>query len=165
MGRIIIGLLIIPFFGFTVLHKFYVSVTQINYVEEKQSIQIISRIFIDDMENLLRERYDESIVLAIEDEHKDTNIYLEKYLREKFLITINGKSMPIVFIGKEYDGDIMRCYIEVEGITQIKTFEISNRVLFDIYEEQQNVVKTKIYSRQKSMILTKERPSAMLKFN
>ena len=52
----------------THIHKYYVSVTKVEYVKEQQSVQIISQIFIDDFENLLRQRYDESITLDIEDE-------------------------------------------------------------------------------------------------
>jgi len=44
-------LFIIPFFAFTAVHKYYISVTQINYVKEQESVQIISRLFIDDFEN------------------------------------------------------------------------------------------------------------------
>ncbi|WP_242133463.1 DUF6702 family protein [Aestuariivivens marinum] len=161
----IIGLILLPLFAFTSMHKFYVSVSQINYIENKQSVQIISRVFIDDMENVLRSRYGEDIILAGENEPEETDVYLEKYLKERFEIKINGENQLIVFIGKEYDGDIMRCYLEIENINSIKTFEISNKVLFDLFEDQQNIVKTKIYSNQKSVILTKQSHSAMLKFN
>ena len=61
-------ILMLPLFAFTTMHKYYISVTQINYLQEKQSVQITSRIFIDDFEKLLRERYDENITLADENE-------------------------------------------------------------------------------------------------
>ena len=38
--------------SFTGAHKFYVSVTNVAYSEEEASLQIISRIFIDDLEKL-----------------------------------------------------------------------------------------------------------------
>ncbi len=165
MNRILIGLIIIPLLALNVMHKFYVSVTEVNYVEEQQSVQIITRVFIDDMENLLKLRYDDNIVLAGNDELSRTDEYIGTYIKEKFLIKINGLGKPVSFIGKDYDGDIMRCFIEVEGVADIKSFEISNQLLFDLFDDQQNVVKTSIYSKNKSMILTKQRPSAMLKFN
>ena len=165
MKRIIIVLILLPLFAFTAMHKFYVSVSQINYIQDKQSVQIISRIFIDDMEHVLRERYDESITLTGDNETKKVNTYINNYLKERFVIKINGESHPVVFIGKEYDGDIMCCYLEVEHVNSIQTFEVSNKVLFDFFEDQQNIVKTKIYDNQKNLILTKQNASAMLKFN
>ncbi|WP_242202339.1 DUF6702 family protein [Aestuariivivens insulae] len=165
MKQLIIGLVLLPFFAFTVVHKFYVSVTQINYIEDKQSVQITSRIFIDDMENVLRDRYDESLTLAGKDEPKTVDDFIEKYLKEKFLIKINGENVQAHFLGKEYDADIMRCYLEVESVKSIKAFEVSNQVLLDFYEDQQNIIKTNIYSKQKSAVLSKKNHSLMLKFN
>ena len=54
-----IGLLIFSFIMCSsfVLHKFYVSVTQIDYVPNKKRIEITSRIFIDDLEIFLLSLY------------------------------------------------------------------------------------------------------------
>ncbi|GAA3609985.1 peptidase E [Flavivirga amylovorans] len=157
--------LIIPLFAFTSVHKYYLSVTQIDFIKEKQSVQIITRIFIDDFENLLRDRYDESITLATKEEPKTIDVYIKRYLNESIKVKINNEETNLTFIGKEYDQDIMRCYLEIEGVTNIKSFEISNKVLFGLFEEQQNIIKTKINSKQKSFILTPEKESALLKFN
>lgn len=157
--------LIVPFFAFTSLHKYYISLTQIDFIEEKQSVQITTRIFIDDFESLLRERYDETITLAGNDEPKTTDTYIGRYLKEKIKIKINNGDAKLTFIGKEYDQDIIRCYLEIEHVNSIESFEISNKVLFDLFEEQQNIVKTKINSKQKSFILIQEKDNALLKFN
>lgn len=158
-------LLIIPLFAFTAMHKYYVSVTQINYVKEEASVQIISRIFIDDFENLLRKRYDENITLASKNELKIVDTYIEQYLNNKLKIKINNKATKLNFIGKEYDGDIMRCYLEIEGVKAIDSFQITNRLLFDLFEEQQNIVKTKINAIQKSFLLILQKDHALLNFD
>ncbi len=163
--KLLIVLFILPLCAFTTMHKYYISVTQVNYIEDAQAIQITSRIFIDDFENLLRERYDENITLAGEDELKTTDLYIEKYLTEKLEIKINGKPAELNFIGKEYDVDIMKCYLEILGIGSIESIEIKNKVLFDLFDDQQNIVKTKINSKQKSFILISQNDKAVLNFN
>ena len=163
--KLLLVVLVIPMFSFTGLHKFYVSVTQIEYVEDKQSVQIITRIFIDDMERLLRERYDESITLAIDDEKTTANFHVEKYLKEKLKILINGKSQQLSYLGKEYEDDIMYAYLEIEGVERIDTIEISNQVLFELFEEQQNIVRAKINGKHKSFILVRENDKGVLNFN
>ena len=45
-------------------HEFYLSVTEIEYNNEEQSLQIITRVFIDDFQNVLNERYDADIQLS-----------------------------------------------------------------------------------------------------
>lgn len=156
--------LIIPVFSFTAAHKYYVSVTQIDYVKEKESVQIISRIFIDDFEKLIRERYDPDVTLSSENEPAKVDFYIEKYLEEKIQIKINGNDTDIIFIGKEYEADIVYCYLEVENISEITSFEITNQVLFDLYGEQQNIVRTNINDKNKSFVLIKENDKGLLNF-
>ncbi|WP_341215027.1 DUF6702 family protein [uncultured Wocania sp.] len=163
--KFFIFFLLVPLFAFTALHKYYVSVTQINYIKEKESVQIISRIFIDDFENLLRKRYDEKITLAGKNESKTVDTYIEQYLNDKIKIKINNKDIRFNFIGKEYDADIMRCYLEIEGVKAINSIQITNQLLFDLFEEQQNIVKTKINSKQKSYLFTLQNDKALLNFN
>ena len=158
-------LLIFPLFAFVAIHKYYISVTQIDYLQNKQSVQITTRIFIDDLEKLLRERYDETITLTGKNEPSTADLYIERYLTEKIKIKINNKEANLSFIGKEYDVDLVKCYLEIEGVKKIESLEISNEVLFDLFSDQQNIIKTKINSQQKSVILIPQNRSALLKFN
>ncbi|WP_274476109.1 DUF6702 family protein [Mangrovimonas aestuarii] len=161
---ILLGLVLMLTMAFNAMHKYYVSITQIEYVEEKQSLQVISRIFIDDFENLLRQRYDESITLAGENEPKSADLYMGRYLQEKIRIKINGEEVPLKYLGKEYDNDLAYCYLEVVGIKSIDTFEITNAVLFDIFEDQQNIIRTKINSKNDSFILIAQNEKGVLNF-
>ncbi|MFB9057952.1 DUF6702 family protein [Mariniflexile ostreae] len=160
---LIIGIL--PFFAFATVHKYYVSVTEIEYVQEKKSVQIISRFFIDDFENALRTRYDESIVLSSKAEPKSATLYIERYLDEKFKIKINGEGVPFEFVGKAYERGLIICYFEVVNVESISSFEVSNTILFDVFKEQQNIIKIKINSKQKNYILIPQKDKALLKFN
>ena len=79
LSKVFLLLFILPLFAFTVKHKYYISVTQINYIEDKQAVQMTSRFFIDDFENALKENYDENIVLAEKDEAEKFDFYINKY--------------------------------------------------------------------------------------
>lgn len=155
---------LIPLFAFTGAHEYYVSITQIEYVKEKETVQIISRIFIDDLEKLIRERYDPEVTLASDDEPAKVDFYIEKYLNEKIKFKINNIDIDATFIGKEYEADIVYCYLEIENIESINSFEITNQVLFDLYSEQQNIVRLKINDKNKSFILIKENDKGLLNF-
>jgi len=139
-------------------HKFYLSVTEINYSEKDTSIQLLSRIFIDDLEELLNDRYEVDLNLTAPNELKDANLYIEKYVKSKILLTIDGKEVPYNFLGKEYDNDVIKCYLEIDNIDidSIKTIEIENRLFFETFEEQQNIVHFKFKRKKKSFILIKE---------
>lgn len=149
----------------TTLHKYYVSVTKVEYIKAQKSIQIISQIFIDDFEKLIRERYDESITLDAENDSEKVDEYIERYLNSKLKFTINTQDVTFNFIGKEYNDDIMYCYLEIENVSDIKTIEIKNEVLFDIFEEQQNIVRTDINGKKKSFLLIPQNNKGVLNFD
>ena len=151
--------------SYTNKHEYYVSVTKVEYVKSQQSLQIISQIFIDDFEKLLRERYDETITLAIKNESENINDYMAKYLKFKLDIKVNTQDIEFNFLGKEYKDDIVYCYMEIEDIEDIKTIEFKNEILFDIYPKQQNILRTKIKGKDKSFILIPENSQAVLNFD
>ncbi len=162
--KLLLLIIILPLISFTALHKYYVSVTEIEYINEQKSVQIISRIFIDDFESLLRNRYDERLTLAIENEDDLVNYYTEKYLKEKLKITINGQPLEFNFIGKEYEEDIMLNYLEIVNVDNISSIEVTNRILFELFPAQKNIVRFKINSKNKSILLIKENDKGLLNF-
>lgn len=91
------GLLLLPLLAFSVVHKFYVSVTNMNYSEKDDSFQVTTRIFIDDLEDLLKERYGIDANLATGDESPSSDRYIERYLRTKLLVYLDGKPTYYTF--------------------------------------------------------------------
>ncbi|MFK7833092.1 MAG: DUF6702 family protein [Winogradskyella sp.] len=162
--------LLFAFFLFPVLisnshkHEYYVSVTQIEYSEKQQSLQIISQIFIDDFETLLRKRFDETITLDAENESASIEKYMNRYLTDKFKVEVNGQPVTFKFIGKEYKDDITYCYLEVENVSDIKSIAVTNQILFDAFAEQQNILRLKLLNKNKSFLLVPENDACLLNF-
>lgn len=160
--RNIIWLLIIPILAFGI-HKHYISLTKVDYIKEKKTIQITMKFFLDDIELALENRMDEPMELATKDENKLANKYLETYVNQKFKIWINKNEMSYSYLGKEYDNNEVLFYLELENIDQISSIEIENSMLFETFEEQQNYIKLDIGSVQKTFILVKANVKEMLK--
>jgi len=146
-------------------HKFYVSITNIEYVEAEQSLQIITKIFIDDIEDALEERYGTKFHFDSDSETEREGELLKKYILQKMKISVNGILVEYTYIGKEYDIDVVKSYIEVKDISDFSTIEIENLVLFDMYKEQQNIIHVKSGDRRRSLILEKENPKGVLNFD
>jgi uncharacterized protein YuzE len=154
-----------PLVSGTSAHKFYVSITKIEYVKEKSSLQIITKIFTDDIEDVLQQHYDSSISLDTKKETEAADKDLKEYLLQKINIKVNGKAVQLNYLGKEYDTDMLVAYIEVEGVKDIKTIEIENKVLMEMFDEQQNIIHLKTPTTRRSLILDKDEPRGILKFN
>ncbi|MFC0604008.1 DUF6702 family protein [Winogradskyella pulchriflava] len=164
--QLILLVIIVPLlFSYDAKHEYYVSVTKIEHSKTHQSLQIISQLFIDDFEKLLRQRYDESLKLAPDNNEEVINEYMSRYLTDKLKINVNGKPVNFVFIGKEYKDDIAYCYLEVENVAKITSIEVVNRALFDVFEEQQNIVRLKLNNKNKSFLLVPDNDKCMLNFD
>ncbi len=163
--RISLLLFILPLCLSFTAHKFYVSITKIEYVEEEQSLQIIEKLFVDDIEDVLQARYSESISLDPEKETEADVEFLKRYVLQKLSIKVDGRSVDLNFLGREYENDIVKVYIEAENISALKSIEVENRILFEMFEEQQNLIHVKKNKKRKSLILDRDNPKGVLNFN
>ncbi len=162
----VLVILILPLFAFTAVHKFYLSVTNIEYSDKDGALQITSRVFLDDISMVLEERYGIKSELVENNASDLDKMYLEKYFKTKFEISLNGKIADYTFLGSQKEEDMLVCYIEVPNVNlpQIQSIQVQNDVLTDLFDEQQNVVHFKLNGKKKSFILIKENNKGMLNF-
>lgn len=147
------------------VHKFYLSVTEIEYNPENKSLQIISRVFVDDMEKLLQERYNSELFLTKEKEHPDADAFLDKYITQRVKIAVNGEQEKLHYLGKKYDKDQLILFIEVENVPEIKNISVENKILTGLFPDQKNVVHVEFKGKTKSLLLTRDHDIDMLKFD
>lgn len=159
----IILVLFIPLLSFTV-HKYYISITKIDYIKEEKAVQVTMRFFIDDIERTLQNRYDIVLQLATDDENEKTDFYLKKYISQKFKIKINDESQDFYFLGKEYTNEHILLYLEINNVDNINKFEVQNSMLIEEFSEQENYIKIDINKVKKTFILKKGNYKEMLKF-
>ena len=145
-------------------HEFYLSVTEIEYNNEEQSLQIITRVFIDDFQNVLNERYDADIQLSQEAEEGAVTEHISKYLNQKLRLKINGEELQLNYLGKEYDADQLVLYIEVENVAAFDEIEVTNEILTDLFDDQKNVVHVKVNNKTKSLLLMRQQETEKLTF-
>ena len=154
-------LFIIPLFAFST-HRYYLSLTQIKFKEESKSVQIIINVFIDDIELVLNKDYNIDLQLTTKKELPNNDVYFEKYLRDKLKFTIDGTQKKFNYIGKEYENDLVYFYLEIENINQVKTIKINNKILIKHFPEQQNLIKSNVGKKNKSILLNNEETSGIL---
>jgi len=157
-------LLLFPLLMSSTSHKFYVSTTNIEFVKEKRTLQIITKIFTEDIEQALQARYNPSITLDSKKETETDESFLKKYLLQKIKIEVNGVPVVPIYLGKEYDIDIAKIYLEIENVSELESIEIENKVLIDMFSEQQNIIHLTTPESRRSLILDKANPKGVLNF-
>ena len=163
--KIALVLLVFPLVTASTDHKFYVSITSIDYAPEEQTLQLISKIFLDDIEDALETRYGRKFHFNSKKEKKEDSELLKDYVFQKLKINVNGKPATLNYIGKEYDIDTVKFFIEISNVSTFNTIEVENKVLLDMFSEQQNIIHVKKYDTRRSLILDKENPKGLLNLN
>ena len=119
------------------VHKYYVSVTEIKFAEQKRELQISMRFFIDDVEAVLNQRFDKEFYLATKKELNDTDNYLKLYIDQKFQVKVNGQIISTNYLGKEYENDVVYFYLLADKISSVDVIEVTNTMLYEKFEDQE----------------------------
>ena len=146
------------------VHKYYVAVFMMEHVPEKKELQITARIFIDDLDKAISQKYNKPFYLCTKKEIADADKYLNQYITENMQIKINGNLKSLKVLGRETEDDILIFYITAEAKGKIKTLEVKNTILFETFPDQQNIINTKINSNKKSLLLTNDNPQDSLHY-
>ena len=145
------------------LHKFYVAIYQINYVPQKKMIQITTRIFIDDLNDALENKFHKKTYIATEKESPEDEVMMKKYIAEKFTLKVNGQLKPMNFLSKELENNVVICYFNIKDVTKINSLEVQNSIITEVYAEQQNIIQSNINGVKENLLLTDEKIKGMLK--
>jgi hypothetical protein len=76
---------------------------------------------------------------------------LKKYLAAKLSIKINGKASQMLL--SRIEGDVLVCYLSINGVSKINSLETYNAVLIDLNSEQQNITHFTILGQKQSFLL------------
>jgi len=146
------------------VHKYYLSLTEVNYNKTEKSLHITMRLFIDDLEKSLESNFNKKFKLDTPQENIKTNNYISYYLNKNFKINVNGKQLNINFLGKEYENNVVYFYIEIDSVPKIKSITVQNTILMDEFDTQQNIIKLNMNNQKRTMILNRSNDKDLLKF-
>ena len=161
--KIFFLLFLIPLLSFYT-HKYYLSLTQIEFRSEKQVVQIIINVFMNDIETALNKDYNIDLRLHTKKELKNNDVYFIEYLNKNLQINIDKTLREFNYIGKEYEGDLVYFYLEIENVKEVPTIEIENKILTNYFSEQKNLIKAKVGKKNKSVLLETSNTKGLLKF-
>lgn len=149
-------------FVFAAWHKFYVSVSQVDYIAKDNTVQITSRLFYDDLQKALQERYDTGIKVDKTYPQDKLDGFIKRYVDQKLKVLIDGKQVNLNYLGHEDENDYVVCYIEILNVSEMNRIEIENTLLMDVFPQQKNIVHVRVGKIEKSFMLTQNNDKAVL---
>lgn len=148
------------------LHPIHLSVSEINFNEKDKALQITARIFLDDLEACIRNKRNNQELDVLEPEAGLTSEQLiSEYVLKQFSVKLDGKLQKMNFLGFDWEDPAVICYIEIPNVKKFKTIEVKNQVIFDLYDDQSNIVHVTYKGPVKSARLLRDKPSDVFTFD
>ncbi len=147
------------------MHPLHISVTEIEFDEKEKELEIVTRIFTDDLESAIRtQRQMHELDLLNPPPGFTTDQLVKDYLLQQLSITLDGKLQKLNFLGLEKDDEAVICYVQVAQVKKWKTITITNRVLLELFDDQSNLVHVTVSGKVRSMRLMRNNPQGSLTF-
>jgi hypothetical protein len=137
----------------TAVHPFFISICQINHNARSKTLEMAVKIFTSDLETALEAQGSGSLNLGTPREAGGADEIIAAYLNREMEIKVNGQVAKGTFIGKEVEMDVIWCYMEYPNITDVREFDMTNRLLMEQFESQTNIVHITVNGVRKSMMM------------
>jgi len=109
-------------------------------------------IFKDDLSNAISKNYlsESSDDLDLIDKFYFNK--LEDYFNLNLNVLIENKKIKLNLLGLESKNDMYVCFLEIENLEPFTKLSLENKILFEIFKDQQNIIHVKKNSKKRSFI-------------
>lgn len=145
-------------------HPFYVSITDMKYHAENNSLEIEQRIFWDDLENELNEIYSKKVNILNPESREELDRLLTSYLLKVNEVYINDKKVHLAYLGYETDADAAWFYLEGKNVEMPRKVRIVNTLLLSTLPSQRNIINFYLHKKPRSLITKKGAESGEISF-
>ncbi|WP_224999943.1 DUF6702 family protein [Cesiribacter sp. SM1] len=145
-------------------HPLHLSVSEVVLNPKSGSLEISHRIFLDDLEADLQERYGNQIDLINPSDPALVQELVGSYLNQHFRLQVNGKAVQAQYLGFEVEEDAIWAYMEVPKVRQLSSINVHNSLFFKRFNDQVNLVNVKVGSKIQSMRLQTDNDNGTLKW-
>ena len=147
-------------FLISVVHKYYVSTTLIDLDEESNYFEITIKTFYDDLETELKLSN-----INYEIQYDQINELYEEYLSAKFILTSNDNEIQYEYLGFEKRNDQINMYLQVKSSNVADELSIQNKILYESFSTQKNIVLYRHKKSRKSFIQDQNNQISSIKIN
>jgi len=147
------------------LHPLHVSVTEIEFDEKDKALEIMMRVFVDDLELTMRQKMNQPELDITAPKGTTIDAMMMPYINDHLKITVDNKAQKLHYLGHEQEGEAFIFYVEVENIKKLKTVQVMNNIIMEIHDDQSNLVHVTVRGKVKSLRLTKDQQVNSLTFD
>ncbi|MDR2121948.1 MAG: hypothetical protein LBP34_02380 [Flavobacteriaceae bacterium] len=144
----------ISFISVEGIHPYHVGSVEFNYNQKTKTFEITGKFFLDDLENAVNKKYSKKLHFG-EAKHKaQMNEALKNYIAEYMKLKTDNRYLKIDYLGFEEDQESVNVYLESEVVETPKKIETSISLLYNLFDDQMNIIHVVINGKRKSFRLS-----------
>jgi len=154
-------ILLLQWLALMLAHDIHLTKAQVEFNEPDQAVQVSMHIFLDDLEEVIKDEtgFADKLHLGTEKEVPQGDSLLVSYLGNHFVVHVNDQPLTLSYVGKENSEDLLAvwCYFEFPlPDTPVNKVALTNNVLMELYDDQQNIINLKGPNKKMSHLLFKK---------
>ena len=131
-------------------HRFHTSLMRIDYNAEGKIFEITIQIFSHDLTAVLKDKNGKPVDL---EKTPDVDKLIFDYLGANFVLTAaTGEAKTLKWVGKEFDADSVRIYLETNSAENLEGYKLQNTLFFESFSEQTNLVVCRYDGRRADLL-------------
>lgn len=149
---------------FGLFHPLHLSVCEITHNSEANSLEITQRIFADDLEDALRNRFGRKVDVYNPADPEILSEMIGDYVQQNFRISLDGRPIQLNYLGYETEEDAIWVYLEVPKVKNFKKISVRNTVFFEMFDDQLNLMNIKKEGSIRSLKLEPDQEQGSLSY-
>jgi hypothetical protein len=149
----------------SLVHPFFISLTEVRYNAGSKKMELAQKIFWDDLEVALSKEAGVTVDFLKPKDKAKLESQVKAYLLKHTQVWVNGKLVPLTYLGYEVEEDAAWFYLESTATNLPKTVEVQNTLLLRDFDGQQNIVHVYLNSKSpKSLLLGEGKEKGKVEF-
>ncbi|MET0634444.1 MAG: DUF6702 family protein [Chitinophagaceae bacterium] len=131
-------------------HPFHVSTTEINQNLADKTLEISCHVFTDDFEAAIMKETGSKADFSRESMKVMMDSLTKKYILNHLSLKVNNRNVTISYVGWEKENEGVFVYLQVDGISVVTQVDLVNTILYNLFDDQMNIVHVKVNGERKS---------------
>lgn len=132
------------------LHPLHIATVEIEHNAAEKTLEVTCKTFWDDFESILSKINKSRVDLTTEKNVEENNKKIFEYIKSHLLITIDGKTVPLTFVGYEKEDVVVYSYLQADNISTVKNVSIVNTIMHDMFDDQVEIIHMIVNGNRKS---------------
>jgi len=164
--KLIVSILLTFVSFFSNAHKSFISISDMEYNESTKEIEVSLKLTAHDFEHVLEKKFGKQIHIENVKRGTEVDKFIMDYIVKHFNVTSESEQAVLKYVGREVTiKDELFFYFTIKNVNNPSKVVVKNTFLFEIFEQQQNIIHYKLKGKTKSLTLVSLKKEGILSFD